>query len=93
MEVGRERLAQRQDAGRGRVAVVPVAQRLDGGLDDVAGRGEVGLADAEVDHVAALAGEFGGASQHREGVLLAHAIEGGDGARHGDVPWVRRGAI
>ena len=44
--VGGHRLAQRQDAvGRG-VAVVPVAQRLDRGLDDVRRGREVGLADA-----------------------------------------------
>ena len=34
-----------------------VAQRLDRGLDDVLGRAEIGLADAEVDDVAAFAGE------------------------------------
>jgi hypothetical protein len=32
----RDRLAQRQDAGGRRVAVMAVAQRLDRGLDDVA---------------------------------------------------------
>ncbi len=52
VEVGRDGLAQRQDAGGRRVAVVPVAQRLDGGLDDVLGRAEIGLADAEIDDVA-----------------------------------------
>ena len=55
VQVGGDRLAQRQDAVRRRVAVMAVAQRLDGGLDDVLGRAEVGLADAEIDDVAALA--------------------------------------
>ena len=35
VQVLRHRLAQRQDALGRRVAVVAVAQRLDGGLDDV----------------------------------------------------------
>ena len=51
----RDRLAQRQDADRRRVAVMAVAQRLHRRLDDVVGRAEVGLADAEIDDVAALA--------------------------------------
>jgi hypothetical protein len=54
VQVGGDRLAQRQDAGRRRVAVMAVAQRLDRGLDDVVRRAEVGLADAEIDDVAAL---------------------------------------
>ena len=76
VQVGGDRLAQRQDAGRRRVAVVAVAQRLDRGLDDVVGRAEVRLADAEIDDVAALRGELGGARQHREGVFLADPVEG-----------------
>ncbi len=35
--------------------MVAVAQRLDRGLDDMVRRAEVGLADAEIDDVAALA--------------------------------------
>ena len=88
VQVGRDRLAQRRDAGRGRIAVVAVAQRLDRGLDDVVGRAEVGLADAEIDDVAALRGERIGARQHREGVLLADAVEGRDRFQHGMVPRV-----
>ena len=48
-----DRLAQGQDAGRRRIAVMAVAQRLDGGLDDVRRRREIRLADAEIDDVAA----------------------------------------
>ena len=47
------------------------------------GGAEIRLADAEIDDVAALRGERGGARQHREGVLLADAIEGRDGVQHG----------
>ena len=48
------------------------------------GRAEIGLADAEIDDVLALALQFGGARQHGEGVLLADAGEGGHGVkRHG----------
>ena len=54
LQVLGHRLAQRQDALRRRVAVMAVAQRLDGRLDDVRRRLEVGLADAEVDDVLAL---------------------------------------
>ena len=51
---GGHRFAQRHDPGRGRVAVVAVAHRLVGGLHHVVWRREVRLADAEVDHGAAL---------------------------------------
>ena len=54
VQVGGDRLAQRRNADRRRVAVVAVAQRLDRGLDDEVGRAEIGLADAEIDDVAAL---------------------------------------
>jgi hypothetical protein len=46
-------------------------------------RREVRLADAEVDDVAALPGQFGGAGEHREGVLLADARKGRHDGRHG----------
>jgi hypothetical protein len=42
-------------------------------------RAEIRLADAEIDDVAALRGERIGAGEHGEGVLLADAVEGGDG--------------
>ena len=48
---------------------------------------EVGLADAEIDDVAALALQLGGARQHREGVLLADARKGGNDIEHGRPPW------
>ncbi len=47
------------------------------------GRAEIGLADAEIDDVAALCRKLHGPRQHGEGVLLADAIEGGDGLEHG----------
>ena len=75
VEVGGDRLAQRQDAGRRRIAVMAVAQRLDRRLDDMGGRAEIRLADAEIDDVAARRREIGGARQHGEGVLLADAVE------------------
>ena len=37
LQVGRHRLAQRQDAVGRRIAVMPVAQRLHRGLDDMSG--------------------------------------------------------
>ena len=46
-------------------------------------RAEIGLADAEIDDVAALGRELGRARQHGERVLLADAIEGGNGTQHG----------
>ena len=70
-----DRLAQRQDALRRRIAVVAIAQRLDGGFDDVARRLEVGLADAEIDDRLTLPLQFAGARQDLEGILGAEAIE------------------
>ena len=67
----------------GGVAVMAVAQRLDRRLDDELGRAEVRLADAEVDDVAALRRQRVGAGQHGEGILLADAVEVGDGLQHG----------
>ncbi len=81
-EVGGHRLAQRRDADRRRVAVVAVAQRLDRCLDDEVGRAEIGLADAEIDDVAALRRERIGTRQHRKGVLLPDAVEGGNCSQH-----------
>ena len=82
-EIGGDRLAQRQDADRRRIAMMAVAQRLDRRLDDEIRRAEIGLADAEIDDVAALCRKLRGARQHGEGVLLAETIEGGDGLQHG----------
>ena len=86
MQVLRHRLAQRRDAGRVGIAVLAVAQRLDGGLDDMGRRFEIGLADAEIDDVAPLTLQFGRLRQHREGVFLADALKGGiDGDVMGSV--------
>ncbi len=69
-----------------RVAMVAVAQRLHRRLDDVLRRAEIGLADAEVDNVAALGRKLGGACQDGERVLLADPVEAGDGMKHGRFP-------
>ena len=82
VDVGGDRLAERLDAGRRRIAVMAVAERLDRRLDDVVGRAEIGLADAEIDDVAALRLQLGGAGEHGEGVLLADPVEAGDGVEH-----------
>ena len=81
-EIGGDRLAQRQDADRRRVAVMAVAQRLDRRLDNEIRRAEIGLADAEIDDVAALRRKLRGAREHGERVLLADAIECSDGSQH-----------
>ena len=83
VQVGGDRFAQRQDADRRRIAVMAVAQRLDRRLDDEIRRAEIGLADAEIDDVAALRRKLHGARQHGEGIFLADAVEGGDGFQHG----------
>ena len=64
----RDGLAQRREAGGGRVAVHRgVARGLDGGLDNVVGRGEVGFAGAEADHRAAGGLEGLGLRVHGQG--------------------------
>ena len=83
VQVGRDRFAQRQDADRRRIAVLAVAQRLDRGLDDMRRGRKIRLADAEIDDVAALRRQRGGARQHREGVFLTDPVEIGDGLQHG----------
>src|SRR5579863_5580640 len=60
-----------------------VAQRLDRRLDDEFRRAEIGLADAEIDDVAAGRLQLHGARQHGKRILLADAIEGGNSAKHG----------
>jgi hypothetical protein len=81
-DVSGHRLAQRQDAGCRRVAMVTVAQGLHGRLDDVGGRREIRLADAQIDDVPTLVREIGGTGEHGEGVLLADAREGRNKVRH-----------
>lgn len=87
MEVPRHRLTKRWNADRRCVAVMAVAQGLDACLDDMSRRGEVRLADAEIDDVAALRRKRAGAGENSEGVLLADPIEGGHDTQHGlDLP-------
>ncbi len=86
VRVGGDRLAQRQDARRRSVAVMAVAQRLHGGLDDVFGRLEVGLPDAEVDDVVALLPELLGAGEHLECGLGPEAGQIAGDLEHGWVP-------
>jgi len=61
-------------------------RRLDCRLDDEIRRTEIRLPDAEIDDVAALRGDLHGARQHREGILLANTVEGGDSLQHGSPP-------
>ena len=83
VQIGGDRLAQRQNADRGRIAVLAVAQRLDRRLDNEIRRAEIRLADTEIDDVAALCRKLRGARENGEGVLLADTIEGGYGLQHG----------
>ncbi len=86
VQIGGDRLAQRQDAGRRRIAVMAVTQRLHRRLDDEIRRTEIGLADAEADDIAALRRERVGAGEHGKGVFLADAIEGRNGFQHVSLP-------
>ena len=70
-EVRADRFAERRNAGGRRVAVVPVLERLDRGLDDMRCCLEVRLTDAEVDDMTALGGQGGGAVEHLERPLVA----------------------
>src|SRR4030095_7019233 len=58
--------------------MVAVAEGLDRRFDDKIRRPEIGLADAKIDDVAALRDQGIGAGEHRERVLLADAVKGGD---------------
>ncbi len=84
VQILRHRLAQRRNPRRVGIAVLAVAQSLDGRLDDMGRRFEVGLADAEIDDVAPLALQFSRSRQHREGVFLADALKGGLDGGHSD---------
>src|SRR3546814_15522381 len=70
-DVGRDRLAQRLDAVRRGIAVMSVAQRLAGGLDDMLGRLEVRLADAEVDDVPPLGRQRRGSGKDLDEIARA----------------------
>ena len=86
MQILRHRLAQGRNPCRVGIAVLAVAQSLDGRLDDMRRRFKIGLADAEIDDVAPLALQFSRPRQHGEGVLLADALKGGlDGGHWGCV--------
>jgi hypothetical protein len=74
-EIFRHGFPQWQDALRRRVAVMTVAQRLDGCLDDVLRRLEVRLANAEVDDVLALALQLRCARQHLESRLRSQPFQ------------------
>src|SRR5262249_61487135 len=65
------------------VAVMAVAQRLHRRLDNEIGCAKIRLTDPEIDDVAALRRKLSGASQNRERVLLADAIECSNGPQHG----------
>ncbi len=93
MQVGRDRLAQRQDAvGRG-VAVMALGERAASGLDDVLRGGEIRLADAEIDDVAALALQRRGACQDLEGGLGAEAAHAPGQDGHGCGPFGKSGRV
>ena len=83
MQIGGDRLAQRQDADRRRVTVVAVAQRLHRRLDDEIGRAKIRLTNSEIDDVAALRRKLCGARENSERVLLTDAIECSNGLQHG----------
>ena len=57
-----------------------------GRLDNMIGRTEIGLADAEIDYIAALSRQIGGTSKNREGVLLADPVKSGDCVKHAASP-------
>ena len=71
MDVRRDGFPQGSDTHSGRIAVMAVPQRLDGGVDYMRRRGEIRLADPEIDDIAPLGNKFGGARQHGKGVLVA----------------------
>ncbi len=83
MQTGRDSFAQRQDADRRRIAMMPIVKRLHGGLDNKVGGTEIRLTDAEIDDIAALRRQRRGAGEDRERVLLADAIECRNGSQHG----------
>jgi len=70
-EVTGDRLAERLDPGRGRVAGLPLRDRADAGEPDVIGRREVRLSDAERDDVLPVRDQLGDLAENDEGVLGA----------------------
>ncbi len=82
--------AQRQDAGRRRIAVMAVAQCLDRRLDDMLRGSEIGLPNAKIDDIASLCGKRGGTGEHGEGVFLADPVEALDGFQQIFLPGPRK---
>src|SRR4029077_9092936 len=80
------RFAQGEDADRGRVAVVAVAQRFDCRFDDKTGGMEICLADAEIDDVAPLRGKLHGPRQNGKRIFFADTVKRRDGLEHGSSP-------
>ena len=77
--VGDRLLERRHPAGRTVAVVDRIRAGLDGGLDDVVGRGEVGLAGPEADHGLARGTQRLGLVGHREG---GRRCDGTDAAGH-----------
>ena len=86
MQVRRHRLAQRQDAVGRRVAVMAVLKGFDCGFDDVRGRLEVRLTNAERDDVAALGLQRGGPRQHVKRRFRTKSAHAGCKGKHGRSP-------
>jgi hypothetical protein len=55
-----------------------VTQRLDRSFDNMGWRGEIRLADSEIDDVAALRSKFHCPRQYGKCVFLTYAIKSGD---------------
>jgi len=72
VQIAADSLPQRWDAIGGRIAMMPIAQCLDPGIDDMGRRGEVRLADPQIDHIRALG---------RQGIGFCQNIKGGFGAK------------
>src|SRR6185295_12051763 len=66
--------------------MVTIAEGLDGGLDDVLGRLEIRLADAEIDDILALALQFGRARQNLECRFRSQPLQIRHELQHGASP-------
>ena len=64
------------DARRGDVASEPCVERLDGGVNDVGGRGEIRLTDAEGKDLLACSGQPGGHVVVLEGLSFLQLKDG-----------------
>ena len=70
-----DRDAQLEDPAGGTVLRLPVLQRANAGLDDVRRRGEIRLADLEVEDLSPLSLERARAREHLEGPFGTKAID------------------